>query len=149
MSLLLNAAAVLEQRNGIMCAAIDSTVVESSPGVCKPTRCKTGENFEPINLNVKQVLNEEDNINIHPEFQIEDVLESVAVIEEHQFIPSSSNNRSPLHQINNEPENLESKNLSSLKTSSSGDEAGFSLQLGESDAKKRKLSDSRDGSQET
>ncbi|CAD5333988.1 unnamed protein product [Arabidopsis thaliana] len=141
-------AAVLEQRNGIMCAAVDSTVVESSPGVCNISRCKTGENFEPINLNVQQVLIEDDNSNIHPEFQIEDVLESVAVIEEHQFIPSSSNNGSALHQKPNGPENLESKNLSSLKTSSSGDEIGFSLQLGESDTKKRKRTDSPDGSQE-
>lgn len=148
MSLLLSAAAVQEQRHGIMCAAVDSMVVESSPGVCKPSRCKTGENFEPINLNVQQVFREEDNSNIHPEFQIEDVLESAAVIEEHQFIPSSSNNRSPLHQKTNGKENFESKNLSSLKASGSGDEIGFSLQLGESDAKKRKRTDSSDGSQE-
>lgn len=148
MSLLLSAAAVLEQRNGTMFAAIDSTVVESSPGVCNISRCKTGENFEPINLNVQQVLIEEENSNIHPEFQIEDVLESAAVIEEHQFIPSSGNNGSPLYQKINGPVNLESKNLSSLKTSSSGDEICFSLQLGESDAKKRKRTDSPDGSQE-
>lgn len=149
MSILLTAAAVQEQRHGIMCAAVDSTVVESSSGVNKPSRCKTGENFEPINLNIQQVPREEVNSNIHPEFQIEDVLESAAVIEEHQFIPSSSNNRSPpIHQKINGLENLESKNLSSLKTSSSGDEIGFSLQLGESDAKKRKRTDSPDGSQE-
>ncbi|CAH2046382.1 unnamed protein product [Thlaspi arvense] len=135
-------AAVQEQRHGVMCAAVDSMVVESSPGEYKISRCKTGENFEPINLNVQQVVREEDNSNIHPEFQIEDVLESAGVIEEHQFIPSASNNRSPLHQKINGPENLESKNLSSLKTSGSGDEIGFSLQLGESDAKKRKRSES-------
>ncbi|CAA7057355.1 unnamed protein product [Microthlaspi erraticum] len=142
-------AAVQEQRNGIMCNAVDSMVVESSPGeCCNISRCKTGENFEPINLNVRQVLREEDNLNIHPEFQVEDVLESAAVIEEHQFIPSSSNNRSPLHQKTNGKENLESKNLSSLKASGSGDEIGFSLQLGESEAKKRKRTDSPECSQE-
>ncbi|CAH8351579.1 unnamed protein product [Eruca vesicaria subsp. sativa] len=79
----------------VICAAIDSTVVESSPSVYKPSRCKTGEKFEPINLNVQQVLREEDNLNIDPEFQIEDVLESAAVIEELQFIPSSSTNPIP------------------------------------------------------
>uniref|UniRef100_A0A1J3HRH4 Protein NARROW LEAF 1 n=1 Tax=Noccaea caerulescens TaxID=107243 RepID=A0A1J3HRH4_NOCCA len=142
-------AAVQEQRNGVMCVAVDSMVVESSPGeCCNISRCKTGENFEPINLNVRQVLTEEDNLNIHPEFQIEDVLESAAVIEEHQFIPSSSNNRSPLHQKTNGKENLEYKNLSSLKASGSGDEIGFSLQLGESEAKKRKRTDLPDCSQE-
>uniref|UniRef100_A0A1J3DYS5 Protein NARROW LEAF 1 n=1 Tax=Noccaea caerulescens TaxID=107243 RepID=A0A1J3DYS5_NOCCA len=142
-------AAVQEQRNGVMCVAVDSMVVESSPGeCCNISRCKTGENFEPINLNVRQVLTEEDNLNIHPEFQIEDVLESAAVIEEHQFIPSSSNNRSPLHQKTNGKENLEYKNLSSLKASGSGDEIGFSLQLGESEAKKRKRTDLPDCSQD-
>lgn len=149
MFLLLSAAAVQEQRNGVMCVAVDSMVVESSPGeCCNISRCKTGENFEPINLNVRQVLTEEDNLNIHPEFQIEDVLESAAAIEEHQFIPSSSNNTSPLHQKTNGKENLEYKNLSSLKASGSGDEIGFSLQLGESEAKKRKRTDLPDCSQE-
>ncbi|CAN8246073.1 unnamed protein product [Cochlearia groenlandica] len=142
-------AAVQEQRNGNMCVAIDSMVVESSPGEGKISRCKTGENFEPINLNVQQVLiEEEDNSNIHPEFQIEDVLESAAMIEEHQFIPSASNNRSPLYQQPNGPENLRSRNLSALKASDSGDENGFSLQLGESNAKKRKQTDSPEESQE-
>lgn len=53
------------------------------------------------------------------------MLDSAAEIEEHQFIPSSSNNRSPLHQNTKEPEN-----------------GFFLLQLGESDAKKRKRSES-------
>ncbi|XP_010538626.1 PREDICTED: uncharacterized protein LOC104812914 [Tarenaya hassleriana] len=134
-------AAVQEQRN-VMGTAIDSTVVESSPHECKTSRGKRDENFEPINLNVQQVLVEEDSSR-SPKFQIEDRADPASIVEEHQFIPSSSNNnRSTLHQKANGQGNLESENLSVLKANGSDDEIQVSLQLGEPDTKKRKVIDS-------
>ncbi|GKV36880.1 hypothetical protein SLEP1_g44964 [Rubroshorea leprosula] len=72
------------------------------------------------------------------EYQAEDWIEGTHNIE-YQFIPSS-NGMSPVHQ-NNQRENPESKNLSSLRNGS-GEEIYVSLQLGEPEAKRRKQSDS-------
>lgn len=129
-----NVAAVQDQRN-----AIDSTVGESP----HPERvlAKDEENFEPLNLNIRQVLVDGETQPpipsfIPPEFHIDGIEASPKV--EHQFIPSFTG-RSPIHQ-NNQQENLESKSLSALRNGPD-EEIYVSLRLGESEPKRRKHSD--------
>ncbi|GLU22601.1 hypothetical protein SLE2022_386650 [Rubroshorea leprosula] len=134
-------AAVQDQRNA-SAGGIDSTVGESSPQFRVPSKDKNEENFEPLNLNIRQVLAEgephQEPTLMYTENHAEDRIEGTHNIE-HQFIPSS-NGRSPVHQIN-QRDNPESKNLSSLRNGSD-EEIYVSLQLGEPGPKIRKLSGS-------
>ncbi|KAJ0041372.1 hypothetical protein Pint_26533 [Pistacia integerrima] len=107
-------AAVQDQRN-----AIDSTVEESPHPERVPAKCE--ETFEPLNLNIQQVL-----------------VDGETQPPTHQFIPSFTG-RSPMHR-NNQQENLESKSLSALRNGP-GEEIYVSLRLGESEPKRRKHSD--------
>ncbi|KAJ0096571.1 hypothetical protein Patl1_27178 [Pistacia atlantica] len=125
-------AAVQDQRN-----AIDSTVGESPHPERVPAKCE--ETFEPLNLNIQQVLVDGETqppTFIHTEFHIDGIEASRE--EEHQFIPSFTG-RSPLHR-NNQQENLESKSLSALRNGP-GEDIYVSLRLGESEPKRRKHSD--------
>ncbi|XP_031247966.1 protein NARROW LEAF 1-like isoform X2 [Pistacia vera] len=125
-------AAVQDQRN-----AIDSTVGESPHPERVPAKCE--ETFEPLNLNIQQVLVDgetQPQTFIPTEFHIDGIEASRE--EEHQFIPSFTG-RSPLHR-NNQQENLESKSLSALRNGP-GEEIYVSLRLGESEPKRRKHSD--------
>ena len=132
-----------DQRNA-SAAGINSTVGESSPLVRIPSKNKIEENFEPINLNIQQVLAEGEPRQglilpiMRTEYQAEDRVEAAPNME-HQFIPSS-NGRSQVHD-SNQRENLESRNLSALRNGSD-EEIYVSLQLGEPEPKKRKYSDS-------
>ncbi|XP_031247967.1 protein NARROW LEAF 1-like isoform X3 [Pistacia vera] len=123
---------VQDQRN-----AIDSTVGESPHPERVPAKCE--ETFEPLNLNIQQVLVDgetQPQTFIPTEFHIDGIEASRE--EEHQFIPSFTG-RSPLHR-NNQQENLESKSLSALRNGP-GEEIYVSLRLGESEPKRRKHSD--------
>lgn len=120
-----------DQRN-----AIDSTIGESPHPERVPP--KDEENFEPLNLNIQQVLVDGETQHasfITPEFHIDGIETSPKV--EHQFIPSFTG-RSPMHQ-NNQPENLELKSLSQLRNGPD-EEIYVSLRLGESEPKRRKHS---------
>ncbi|MBA0691245.1 hypothetical protein Goari_008882, partial [Gossypium aridum] len=134
-------AAVQDQRNA-SAAGIDSTVGESSPLVQVPSKDRIGENLEPINLNIQQVLTEDESWQglvlpiMCTEHRAEDRVEAGSNVE-HQFIPSS-NGRSP---VNNQQGNgnVESRNLSALRNGSD-EEIYVSLQLGEPEPKRRKYS---------
>ncbi|OMO70411.1 hypothetical protein CCACVL1_18934 [Corchorus capsularis] len=136
-------AAVQDQINA-SAAGIDSTVGESSPLVQVVSKDKTEENFEPINLNVQQVLAEGESQEgltppiMHTEYRAEDRVETAPNVE-HEFIPRF-NGRSSVHE-NYRRENLESRNLSALRNGSD-EEIFVSLQLGEPEPKRRKHSDS-------
>lgn len=120
-------------------AGLDSTVGESSPDRV-PSKDRVEENFEPLNLNIRQVLVEGESQqgltgpSFHTEFHIEDGVEAVPNVE-HQFIPSFAG-RSPVHD-NSQQENVEFKNLLTLKNGSDED-LYVSLQLGEPEPKRRK-----------
>lgn len=133
-------AAVQDQRNA-SAAGIDSTVGESSPPARVPSKDKTEDNFEPLNLNVQQVVVEDDpGQGMMPPvvpfvIKLENGVETNTNVE-HQFIPSFTNG-SLVHHQNNGQENQEPRNLSNFRNSS--DEGIYvSLQLGEPESKKRK-----------
>lgn len=133
-------AAVQDQRNA-SAAGIDSTVGESSPPERVPSKDKTEENFEPLNLNVQQVVVEDDSRQgITPPvlpfvIKLENGVETTTNVE-HQFIPSFTNG-SLVHHQNKGQENQEPKSLSNFRNRS--DEGIYvSLQLGEPEPKKRK-----------
>ncbi|KAF5729198.1 hypothetical protein HS088_TW21G01357 [Tripterygium wilfordii] len=134
--------AVQEQINA-SAAGIDSTVGESSFPDRVPSRDKMEVNFEPLNLNIQQVLVEEEFHQgltapfLHPEFHIGDRVEKPPEIE-HQFIPSFTGT-SPEHK-KGRCENLEWKNSLAL-SNSSDEELRVSLQLGEPELKRRNHSD--------
>ncbi|XWS18687.1 hypothetical protein CRYUN_Cryun32bG0066200 [Craigia yunnanensis] len=136
-------AAVQDQRNA-SAAGIDSTVGESSSLVRIPSKVKIEENFEPINLNIQQVLAEGEPRQglilpiMRTEYRAEDRGEAAPNVE-HQFIPTF-NGRSPVHD-NNQQEKPESRNLSALRNGSD-EEIYVSLQLGEPEPKRRKYLDS-------
>lgn len=129
-----------DQRNA-SAAGIDSTVGESSPPERVPSKDKTEENFEPLNLNVQQVVVEDDSRQgITPPvlpfvIKLENGVETTTNVE-HQFIPSFTNG-SLVHHQNKGQENQEPKSLSNFRNRS--DEGIYvSLQLGEPEPKKRK-----------
>ncbi|KAE8659608.1 Trypsin family protein isoform 4 [Hibiscus syriacus] len=134
-------AAVQDQRNA-SAGGIDSTVGESSPLVQVPSKDKIEENLQPINLNIRQVLAEGESWQglvlpiMRTEYRTEDRTEGGPNVE-HQFIPSF-NGKSP---VNNQRENMESRNLSALRNGSD-EEIYVSLELGEAEPKRRKYSDS-------
>ncbi|KAG8635713.1 protein NARROW LEAF 1 [Manihot esculenta] len=131
-------AAVRDQKYASV-AGLDSTVGESSPDRV-PSKDRVEENFEPLNLNIRQVLVEGESQqgltgpSFHTEFHIEDGVEAVPNVE-HQFIPSFAG-RSPVHD-KSQQENVEFKNLLTLKNGSDED-LYVSLQLGEPEPKRRK-----------
>lgn len=137
-SFLVYTVAVQEQRSA-SAGGIDSTVGESSPQERVPSRDKV-ESFEPLNLNLDQAPVEEEphqqptSSYVHKEFHLGNGTDSASNVE-HQFIPSFSG-RSPAHGRNRE-KIPESENLVALRNIS--DEDYFvSLQLGESESKKKK-----------
>ncbi|KAF5944906.1 hypothetical protein HYC85_018983 [Camellia sinensis] len=137
-------AALQEQRNS-SAVGMDSTVGESSPPDQLQPKDKIGENFQSLGLNIQQVPTEGESYQgltipqfTHDEFHIESGTEASPNVE-HQFLPSFIG-RSLLHQ-NNHQQNTASRNLAVLRNGL--DEENFvSLQLGESEPKRRKQSDS-------
>ncbi|GMP71419.1 hypothetical protein CsSME_00029833 [Camellia sinensis var. sinensis] len=137
-------AALQEQRNS-SAVGMDSTVGESSPPDQLQPKDKIGENFQSLGLNIQQVPTEGESYQgltipqfTHDEFHIESGTEASPNVE-HQFLPSFIR-RSLLHQ-NNHQQNTASRNLAVLRNGL--DEENFvSLQLGESEPKRRKQSDS-------
>lgn len=131
-----NTAALHEQRNA-SAAGIGSTVGESSPADCLPSKDKLLENFEPLGFHHILVQGEscqEKNApSIHTEFHIENEIETVPNLEL-QFIPSLAARSSVQMKQEN---HLESKNLSALRNGSD-EEICVSLQLGEPESKRRK-----------
>ncbi|XP_022720229.1 uncharacterized protein LOC111278059 isoform X2 [Durio zibethinus] len=125
-------AAMQDQRNA-SAAGIGSMVGESSSLVQVPSKDEIEENFEPINLNILQVLAEDEPRQglilpiLRSEYGAEDRVEAAPNME-HQFIPSF-NGRSHAHD-NNQRENQESRNLSALRNGSD-EEIYVSLRLGE------------------
>ncbi|KAF5742357.1 hypothetical protein HS088_TW09G00402 [Tripterygium wilfordii] len=132
--------AVEEQINA-SAAGIESTVVEYSPPDRVPSRDKIEVNFEPLNLNIQQVLVEGESHQgltapfVHPEFHIEDGVEKPPKIE-HQFIPNFTGT-SPEHE-KGRCGNQECKPLA--LSNYSDEELHVSLQLGEPELKRRKHS---------
>ncbi|KAI7999250.1 Protein NARROW LEAF 1 [Camellia lanceoleosa] len=137
-------AALQEQRNS-SAVGMDSTVGESSPRDQLQPKDKIGENFQSLGLNIQQVPTEGESYQgltipqfTHDEFHIESGTEASPNVE-HQFLPSFIG-RSLVHQ-NNHQQNTASRNLAVLRNGL--DEENFvSLQLGESEPKRRKQSDS-------
>lgn len=146
-------AALLEQRNASGAAGIGSTVGESSP--TEPTAAskdKMDEHFESLGLNIERIpidLESHQGILAQPqngEIQFEGVIDSggpsMVMVEEHDFIPRFSE-ESPMVQTTRHGETMVLKNLSVFRGgSSSEDEVSVSLQLGESEPKRRKHSES-------
>ncbi|KAI7999992.1 Protein NARROW LEAF 1 [Camellia lanceoleosa] len=137
-------AALQEQRNS-SAVGMDSTVGESSPPDQLQPKDKIGENFQSLELNIQQVPTKGESYQgltipqfTHDEFHIESGTEASPNVE-HQFLPSFIG-RFLVHQ-NNHQQNTASRNLAVLRNGL--DEENFvSLQLGESEPKRRKQSDS-------
>ncbi|XP_062161348.1 protein NARROW LEAF 1-like [Alnus glutinosa] len=136
--------ALQEQRNA-SAAGMGSTVGESSPADRVPSKDKLEQIFEPLGLNLEHVPVESESYHgqnlpfMRTEFRIENGIETAPNVE-HQFI-SSFAARSPVLQNNQENHHPESKNLSTLRNGSD-EEIFVSLQLGESESKRRKPSNS-------
>lgn len=136
-------AAVQEQKN-VSAAGIGSTVGESSPTEQVPLKDRTGESFEPSGIDLQQLPLDGGTSSqgitppfLRAEFHIEDGMEGTPSVE-HMFMTnfdckSTGNNN---NQLEDDPE---VRNLSALRNSS-GEEISVSLQLGESEPKKRRHS---------
>ncbi|KAI8524663.1 hypothetical protein RHMOL_Rhmol13G0165400 [Rhododendron molle] len=136
-------AALQEQINASV-AGMDSTVGESSlPDQVLKDKIEEN-NHEPLGLNIMKVPMDTEPHNrltplfIHDEFRIEGGTEAVPNVE-HQFIPCFIG-RSPVHEEKQEG-NAELKNLAVFRNGSDEVEISMSLQLGEPEPKRRKLSD--------
>lgn len=128
-----------DQRNA-SAAGFDSTGGDSPPPEQLPTKNKTEENTEPLNLNIRQDFIDGEfppgltSPTIRPPFHIEDGTKT-SPNTEHQFIPNFTR-KTPVHQ----EDNHESRKLSALRNTP-GEEIYVSLRLGAPDQKRRKSSD--------
>lgn len=118
--------------------ARDSTVGESWPIEWATTKDKLEDNYDIHGLSIPQISSDDDS---HPgltplfrndEFHIESRLEAALVVE-HQFITRFSGEY---------PVNQEERERERERADESAQEISVSLQLGEPECKKRKLSDS-------
>ncbi|XP_057948124.1 protein NARROW LEAF 1 [Malania oleifera] len=134
--------AVWEQR-AASATAIDSTAQDSSPADRLPLKQKVEEKFEPLGLQIQQIPSEggpsyldmnSSPLQMETDFHIEDGIMASPTIEH----PSIQNffGRSPLHQNNHVDAKSGPKNLFALRNSSNED-TGVSLQLGDSESKRR------------
>lgn len=141
-------AALLEQRNASGAAGIGSTVGESSPTErTAASKDKIEEHYESLGLNIERIpidLESHQGILAQPrngEIQFDGVIDSgPSVVEEHDFIPRFSK-ESPVVQTSHE-DTMVLNNLAVFRGSSSEDEVSVSLQLGETEPKRRKHSES-------
>lgn len=120
---------------------------ESSPPEWATRKDKPEENFDIHALSITQTASSDDDSHLgltpvfrHDEFRIECGFEVASVVE-HQFISTTFSYESPLNDDHHqeERERQSQENLSALRNESEEEDISVSLQLGESECKRRKV----------